>query len=93
MRHRPEAFVMARVSRRIKLWHPVPVFGFGTVLAMCLQPLSAVAQPVRERVSVGVVSKSRMAVIVEDRDETYLAQHTVVGLGVARRHVRIGLRA
>ena len=44
-------------------------------------------------VHVCVVSKSRMAVIVEDRDETYLAQHTVVGLLVARRHVRIGLRA
>ena len=45
------------------------------------------------RVHIGVVGKSRMAVIVEDRDETYLAQHTVVGLLVARRHVRIGLRA
>jgi VWFA-related protein len=54
MRHRPEASGMARVTRPFKLWHPV-VLAFGTFLAMCLQPLCAVAQPVRERVSVGVI--------------------------------------
>ena len=61
MRHRPEASVTARESRRFKPWHRIPVLGFGTALAMGLLPLCADAQPVRERVSVGVVTISLTA--------------------------------
>ena len=61
MRHRPEASVMARESRRFKPWRLVSLPVFGTAAVMCLHPICAVAQPVRERVSVGVVTISLTA--------------------------------
>jgi VWFA-related protein len=54
MRRRPEASVIARVSRTFKPWHSVPVLALP--LAALLAPPGAAAQIVRERVSVDVVT-------------------------------------